>query len=175
MVDARIKITSVTRKVESDLDNQHMLESYYGKFTNHWESGVLRTNLPVAPYFKSSTSDWVKLDGWERITDEEKAKVIAEHGSLKKAVFHYAQQDFKRAEAWYNGRWEFVSIVYDATLEIEINGKILTAHEYESLGGLESDDPDLETYDSEILAELKNSLKTIGFTDEELNFSVVRL
>ena len=174
MVDAKIKIVSVTRKVETDLDNYDILKSIYGKFVERWESGVLRTNLPV-PYFKSNTGDWVHLRGWERITDEARAEAVAKYGSLKKAVFHYAQQDFKRAEAWYNGRWEFVSIVYDATLEIEINGKILTAHEYESLGGLESDDPDLETYDSEILAELKNSLKTIGFTDEELNFSVVRL
>jgi len=175
MVDARIKITSVTRKVEPDLDNQGMLESDYGKFTNHWESGVLRTNLPVAPYFKSSTSDWVKLDGWERITDEEKAKVIAEYGSLKKAVFHYAQQDLKRAIAWYKGTWEFIGIVYDATLAIEINGKTFIAHEYESLWGLESDDPDLDTPDAAILIELKASLRKIGFTDEELNFSVVKL
>lgn len=173
-MDAKIKIVSVTRKVETDLDNYDILKSIYGKFVDRWESGVLRTNLPV-PYFKSNTGDWVDLQGWERITDEARAEAVVKYGSLKKAVFHYAQQDLKRAEAWYNGRWEFISIIYDATLEIEINEKILTAHEYASLGGLESDDPDLETYDSEILAELKNGLKTLGFTDEELNFSVVKL
>lgn len=176
MVDARIKIVNVIRKIEPDLDNHALLESDYGKFTNHWESGVLLSNIHNAPrYFKSNTGDWVHLDGWERITDEKKAEVIAEYGSLKKAVFHYANEDLKRVQAWYASRWEFIGIVYDATLAIEINGKTFTAHEQESLWGLESDDPDLDTYDAGVLTELKASLRKIGFTDEELNFSVVKL
>lgn len=51
--------------------------------------------------------------GWSHVSEEDKAKVIAEHGSLEEANIHYFIEDYKLLERYYENAWGFMGVDLD--------------------------------------------------------------
>lgn len=120
-------------------------------------------------------------DGWSHVGDEDKARVIEEHGSIWKACARYAQEDAERLSDFRAGRWCFQSCVAVAEVRYEISPSTLRIEHLSSpgLSGIESDSDGayLREVEVEQLVELSHHLERFGVAGtllEELDALVSR-
>lgn len=108
------------------------------------------------------------------MSDEDKAKVISEHGSIWKACEDYARQDAERLSDFRAGRWCFESCRAVAVVTYEVTPGTYRIEHLSSpgLGGIESDTGDDYRREVEVdqLGELSAHLRRFGIlrsdTDE---------
>lgn len=105
-------------------------------------------------------------DGWSHVGDEDKARVIEEHGSIWKACERYAQEDAERLSDFRAGRWSFQSCRAIAEVRYEISPGTFRIEHLSSpgLSGIESDsdEPYMREFEVEQLAELNHHLEQFG-------------
>lgn len=105
-------------------------------------------------------------DSWSHVPDNDKAKVVEEHGSIWKACEEYARQDAQRISDFRAGLWFFESCRAVAEVRYEISPRTYRIDHLSSpgLGGIESDAGDeyRREVESEQLAELSSHLERFG-------------
>lgn len=105
-------------------------------------------------------------DGWSHVADEDKARVIEEHGSIWKACERYAQEDAERLSDFRAGRWCFQSCVAVAEVRYVISAGTFRIEHLSSpgLSGIESDsdEPYQREVEVEQLGELSHHLEQFG-------------
>lgn len=111
-------------------------------------------------------------DGWSNVEDEDKSRVIEEHGSIGKACERYAQEDAERISDFRAGRWCFQSCRAIAEVRYEISPGTFRIEHLSSpgLSGIESDsdEPYLREVEVEQLAELSHHLERFGVAGASL-------
>lgn len=146
--------------------------SWLGKFTDRWETGAIDRKQfgdwePHEMQYFVPGNRWPhNPKNWERVSDEEKAEVIAEYRTLKRADWCYALEDMRRLEN-FGKTWVTIGIRAEARIIVlGTSMPVGTA----GLWGIESDSD--EDYKNQIaaeeLCELSLILKELGFTDEEI-------
>ena len=119
-------------------------------------------------YLERSATDHFGVDGsnWQQVADEDKATVIAKHGSIWGACERYAKEDAERLSGFRAGRWAFESCVAVAEVRYEISGETFRIEHLSSpgLSGIESDAGDDYRREVEVeqLAELSLHLEHFG-------------
>ena len=81
----------------------------------------------------------------------------------------YANEDKKRVEDWLDNKWYYIGAIIKIDLEILINKEPLSTSIYESVWGIESNDPDIGWYHRDLLNETRKRLSNIGFSMLELD------
>lgn len=169
-----IRLVSITHTLEAD-PFQHVPD-YIGRFSETYEPNAIKINDPTLAYngywFIPEQNKWSRWqEYWQDVDEAHKAKAIKEHGSLKAAIFHYAQEDYKRFINFYRNNWHYLILIVTAKIEITINGSVLTSVIYETLGGIESDSPKsyLDETKAEVINMMKSQLLTLGFTEDDIN------
>ncbi len=148
---------------------------YIGKFTNVWETGTISRKLGPrnensSKYFVSHNNVWSKWqEYWRGIEEEDKNEVIKKYGSLKKAMFVWANEDMERLENFYK-TWIYIRITCKATIRITINNNVFADNIVDSLGRIENDDnTHITEIENEIIENIKSDLKRMGFTWTEID------
>lgn len=167
-VSKRIKSIKVVTVDDFDPDL-----SWLGKFTDRWETGAIDRQRfgdwePREMRFFVQGNHWPhNPKNWEHVSDEEKAEVIAEYRTLKRADWCYALEDMRRLEN-FGKTW--VTIGIRAKAQIVVRDTILNIGTA-GLWGIESDsDDDYKTeIEIEELSNLKEILRELGFTDEMID------
>lgn len=167
-----IKLVSITHTLEADSFQQ--IPDYLGRFSKTREPNSIKVDDPTynGYWFVPEHNKWSQWrEYWIDVDEAHKAKVIEEHGSLKAAIFHYAQEDYKRFLSFYNNHWYYLILIVTAEIEITINGSVLTSTIYESLGGIESDSSKhyLNQIKTETINMMKSQLIALGFTENDIN------
>jgi hypothetical protein len=105
---------------------------------------------------------------WDHVSQEEKDKVIAKYGSLKKADFEYARADRDRLVKFYQNKWSMLGIGAEARILITDIVQTITSS---YLWGIESDAG--KDYHQEVeqeqLSELRYELSELGFSMLQLD------
>jgi hypothetical protein len=172
------RINSIT--IKEDIDHDPDL-SYLGKIS--WTPTYSKTHktwIPVEPDRVGKGTEWFspmnhlphKKENWSHVSDEDKAKVIATFGSLRKADIAYAYEDCERLVKYQRGDWYMISIRVEAIISVSEDGEHWANYAlYESLGGIESDSGDeyIDETKKELLDEMKSQLLEWGFTNEEID------
>ena len=177
------KINNITLKIEIDEDPD---VSYLGVIIEspadkkHLRPHALNdyeTWIPVNP--KNPDGEWFspcnhlphKDSNWEHVSQEDKNKVIAKYGSLRKADITYAYEDCKRLQNFYAGNWWMEGIILKASIAVSDDG-IHWAHDEIvcSLWGIESDGGEdyKATIVKDLSAELEHELTLWGFSHDEI-------
>ena len=170
------KINKITLKIEIDEDPD---VSYLGEiadsqtarkqYNKHW--------IPVNP--KNPDGEWFspcnhlphKESNWDHVSQEDKDKVIAEHGSLRKADIAHAYQDLEHLQNFYAGRWWMEGIILRASITVSDDGIHWAYYEIVcSLWGIESDGGEdyKATIVKDLSAELEHELTLWGFSHDEI-------
>lgn len=78
---------------------------------------------------------------WSHVSEESKAKVIAEHGSIRGACKAYARQDRERLQAFFRGEWSMLGCIAFAIVSTSACPGSRRLQEFQSSGlwGIESD------------------------------------
>ena len=170
------KINNITLKIEID-ENPDV--SYLGEiadsqtarkqYNKHW--------IPVDP--ENPDGEWFspcnhlphKDSNWEHVSQEDKNKVIAKYGSLRKADIAYAYEDCERLQNFYAGHWWMEGIVLRASIAVSDDGTHWAYDEIVcSLWGIESDGGEdyKATIVKDLSAELEHELTLWGFSHDEI-------
>ena len=154
-------------------DDPYTQPDYLGKISQTWEKNAIRTK--DNQWFISENNKWSNWkDLWKHSDEAEKNQFIKRYGSLKSATYHFAIDDLKRLNAFYNDKWNYVFLDMVATLEISINGLALIAKLSDSLGGIESDSS-IDDYVSDMYSGLVAQLKTILPMSQIKEVGIVKL
>ena len=130
-----------------------------------WEDDCCMDTLE---YLSTTPEEHYGTEGanWAHVSEEDRAKVIAEHGSVWNACVEYARQDAVRLAAWEAGEWCLTGCFAIAQVQSPTGTrqKIRTS----GLWGIESDiDSDYRhEIETEQLAELYLELKSFGIIEE---------
>ena len=169
-----IRLISITHNLEND-PFQH-IPDYIGRFSETYEPNSIKVDDPDkrngCVWFVSENNKWSRWqEYWADVDEAHKNEAIKKHGSLKAAIYHYAQEDCKRFKDFYNGKWYYLVLTVTAKIEITINGSVLSSTIYESLGGIESDSSQsyIDEAISEVINIMKTQLLTLGFTEDDIN------
>lgn len=164
--NSKMELISITHELEND---PFLDPDYLGKFVPCWEKNAIRTDDQWFVSENNRWSDW--KESWKHVDEASKLKTIEKHGSLKAASFHYAKEDLKRYQDFYNGRWHFQVIIVTATIKFTIGGVSIATELIETLGGIESDYPpeELKNTIEEVRSSLISQLTMIGFTEADIN------
>jgi len=154
-------------------DDPYTQPDYLGKISQTWEKNAIR--IKDNRWFVSENNKWsnwkeIWKDSYESITDQ----MIERYGSLKSTIYHFALDDLKRFNDFYDDKWNYVFLDMVATLEISINGITLTAKMSDSLGGIESDSS-IDDYVSDMYSGLVAQLKTILPMSQIKEVGIVKL
>ena len=119
---------------------------------------------PIARPDFAMTADEHYGDGWSHVSEEDKAKTIAEYGSIRAACEAYAKQDADRYKAWCNSEWFYMGVYAQA--KVCIGGVVQTIRS----GGVygiedDSDEAYKQEMEQEELSELRDILARMGFTE----------
>ena len=144
--EAKLRIVDIFLKYEID-DDSCMLNDY-GKLSDHWETNALK----LGQHWLIPNQKWHDLKGKER-----------------RDAYRYANEDKKHVEDWLDNKWYYVGAIIKIDLEIRINKEPLSTSIYESVWGIESDDPDIGWYHRDLLNETRKRLSNIGFSMLELD------
>jgi len=144
--EAKLRIVDIFLKYEID-DDSCMLNDY-GKLSDHWETNALK----LGQHWLIPIQKWHDLKGKER-----------------RDAYRYANEDKKRVEDWLDNKWYYVGAIIKIDLEIRINKEPLSTSIYESVWGIESDDPDIGWYHRDLLNETRKRLSNVGFSMLELD------
>ncbi len=172
------KTTSITIKEVID-DNPDI--SYLGKITKRqmYDIGRKQLSIPTNPDDIKNTEWYMPFrhlphnpENWEHVNQEEKEKVIKEHGSLRNADIAYAYADMKRLQNYYEGKWWYIGIVLTARFAIS-DDNLHWAYDdmTASLWGIESDinKEQKNQFIDELKHELKQNLLEFGFTENDID------
>jgi len=112
-------------------------------------------------------------DNWKHVSRADKKAVREKFGSLKKADYAYALEDYNRFEGLTRGDWYYIGIEVDATVSISVAGRCLNSIVVQSGGlwGIESDSGDVEINDiiSDEKESLRKELQSMGFPDDQID------
>lgn len=109
---------------------------------------------------------------WSHVSAADMARVIQQHGSAEQADYHYALEDWQRAEALERCQWYYVGVRATAEVGTSTDGRFWLSQRLASLGlwGIESDSG-RDYFDhiaQEELASLSGVLRELGFTRAEI-------
>jgi hypothetical protein len=171
------RITKVT--IRTEFDESPDL-SYLGEITKTRQYDIQRHRLsiPTNPNDMDNTEWYMpenhlphNEENWKRVSLIEKEQTIREYGSLRKADIHYAYEDLKRLQDYYNQQWWCEGITVTAKIEVSENGKNWAHDEViASLWGIESDDTKKHKQDiiEDLKSEISHDLKIWGFTEDAI-------
>jgi len=123
---------------------------------------------PDVSYLETTAEEHYGENGsnWSHVSEEEKAKVIAEFGSIYEACIAYAARDKERLDAFNRGEWHMIGIQAKATILIPIgnNSFSIQSIHSNSLWGIESDSDEkyLKEIEQEQIEEVKRYLKILN-------------
>lgn len=175
------KLESIVMVKEFD---EHADNSYYGEHLFREEGDCINISeyrhveRNQAQYFRSDYYPYKEID-WNHVSKEAKQKVIDEYNSLENACLQYALQDYDRLQDLYDGGWHYEYLCAKAfiTLNPDESGHQTTITiSSDGRGGIESDIGDdyfQEIYQEEIQI-LSHTLRSFGFTQEQIDAAVVR-
>ena len=147
--------------------------SWLGRYSNKYEPGAI--NRPrFSKRYHYGEYEWFVQDNhwphdpksWNHVSEEDKAEVIREYRTLKRADWCYALQDMHRLDD-LGETWNPIGIYAKAEIVVE---NVIQHVRSGGLYGLASDDDDdyLDMVEGEELDNLVMVLKELGFTESEI-------
>lgn len=121
-----------------------------------------------ASYLDRTAADHYGKDGanWSHVSEEEKARVVAKHGSIMLACMDYARQDRERLRAFNRGDWHMEGCIAFATVSTGAGPGSRRLQEFQSGGlwGIESDNtPEhRRAFEAGQVADLVDHLEAFG-------------
>jgi hypothetical protein len=146
----------------------------YGKFVVDIDEDTEKIHLNGNEYRYFIPAQHVPHDpkNWDHVSEEDKNKCIAEHGSLKETDEYYAMMDYERMERLEDGDWCYIGIV--AMAEIVGESDVIQTIRSGGVYGIESDSDKeylIEVEQQELIA-LSGELIDLGIEEDEIDEAI---
>lgn len=159
-------------KVKREVD-EYTEFPWLGRYTNKYETGTISRSRFSKRYSRGQYEWYIPANhwphdprNWDHVSEEDKAKVIHEYGSLKKADWCYALRDMDRLDSMGE---DWVPIGIFAEAEVVVHSVIQRIRSA-GLWGIESDSDEeyLRSVEKDELDELTKILVELGFSESDM-------
>lgn len=137
-----------------------------------WDPLLLAHSVRGYRFFRPGPNHWPHNPAnWAHVTPEDRAKVVAEFGSIEEADKAYALRDYERMESLVAGSWWYICIRAEASIRVSDVPQTISSG---GLCGIESDSDRsyLDEVASEELAQLRAQLRALGFSKRAVDVAL---